>query len=153
MPRPNPAEVSDAPFPFKASVRVRTYELDSFGHVNNAVYLNYMEEARSEFLTQMGVSFDDFGPLGVQLVIVEAHVAYLSTAKYGDIVQIAGRFRDVRAASLTIDYELTEAKTGHLLARAWTRGAFVSAQTGKPCRAPAPFQDAFSRAQTPNSSD
>ena len=133
---------NDAAFPFRASVRVRTYELDSFGHVNNAAYLNYLEEARSEFLTHMGLSFSDFAPLGVQLVIVEAHIEYLSAAKYGDAVQIAGRFRDIKAASLVIDYCLTE-QTGILLARAWTKGAFVSAETGKPCRAPQKFRDAF----------
>ena len=133
-------------FPFRALVRVRTYELDSFGHVNNAVYLNYLEEARSEFLQQMGVSFHDFQTLNVQLVIVEAHINYLSAAKYGDVVEIAGRFRDVRPASLTIDYELMEQESGRMLARAWTRGAFVYALTGKPCRAPDRFRDAFTRA-------
>lgn len=135
-----------AAFPLSATVSVRTYELDSFGHVNNAVYLQYMEEARSEFLKQIGVSFNDFAVLDVQLVIVEAHVSYVSSAKYGDVVEIAGRFRDVRPASLTIDYELTKQNTGRLLARAWTRGAFVSAQTGKPCRAPVLFRNAFTQA-------
>ena len=131
--------------PLSVSIRVRTYELDSFGHVNNAVYFHYLEEARSEFLTQLGVSFNDFVSFGVQLVIVEAHINYLSAAKYGDVVQITGGFRDVRAASLVIDYELTH-QSGRRLARAWTKGAFVLAETGKPCRAPAAFRDAFARA-------
>ena len=129
-------------FPLFASVRVRTYELDSFGHVNNAVYFHYLEEARTEFLRQKNIAFSDFARLNVQLVIVEAHIHYLSPAKSGDVVQIWGRFRDIRAASLVIDYELTN-QTGRPLARAWTKGAFVSALTGKPCRAPDFFRTAF----------
>jgi acyl-CoA thioester hydrolase len=123
-------------------VRVRTYELDSFGHVNNSVYLNYLEEARSEFLKQIGLSFHDFARLGVQLVIIEARVRYLSPARYGDEIEVCGAFTDVRPASLTITYTLTEAESGRLVATAETRAAFVDAQTGRPTRAPDNFRRA-----------
>jgi mycothiol synthase len=129
--------------PLSATVRVRTYELDSFGHVNNAAYLNYIEEARSEYLKQMGLSFHDFARLGIQLVIVEAHMRYISPAYYGDEIQIAGRVREMKSVSAVIDYTLTERKSGRLIAEGWTRGAFINASTGKPLRAPRPFRDAF----------
>ena len=129
--------------PLTAAVRVRTYELDSFGHVNNAVYLNYLEEARSEFLKQVGLSFHDLARSGVHLVIVEAHVRYVSPAFYGDEIEIAGGFTDVKAASVTITYRLTEKRSGRLLATAWTRGAFVDPATGRPVRAPEAFREAF----------
>ena len=129
--------------PLTATVRVRSYELDSFGHVNNAVYLNYLEEARSEFLKQVGLSFHDFARLGVHLVIVEAHVRYLASAVYGDEIEITGAFSDVKAASLTIHYTLTQKPAGRVLATAWTRGAFVAPDTGRPVRAPQAFRQAF----------
>ena len=129
-----------------ARLRVRTYELDSFGHVNNSVYLNYLEEARSEFLKQVGQPFDDFARLGVHLVIIEANVRYLSPARYGDEIEIRGAFTDVGAATLTIIYSLTEVASGRLIARAMTRAAFVDGQTDRPTRAPAAFREAFSRA-------
>ncbi len=118
---------------------MRSYELDSFGHVNNAVYLSYLEEARSEFLKQIGLSFHDFARLGVHLVIVEAHVRYVTPAVYGDEIEIAGRFTDVKGASLTITYTLTEKASGRLVATARTRGAFVDPATGRPVRAPRAF--------------
>lgn len=127
-------------------VRVRTYELDSFGHVNNSVYLNYMEESRSEFLRQLGLSFHDFAQLGVHLVIAEARVRYVAPARYGQEIRIEGAFRDVRAASLVIDYRLTDVETGRLIAEAETRGAFVDAVSGRPTRAPRSFFDAFTAA-------
>ena len=131
--------------PLTATVRVRTYELDSFGHVNNSVYLNYIEEARSEYLKQIGLTFHDFARLGVQLVIVEAYVKYIRPARYGDEIEIRGIFKEVRAVSLTIEYTLTERATGRLIAEAWTRGAFIDPATGKPTRAPQPFREAFTR--------
>ncbi|MES2464368.1 MAG: acyl-CoA thioesterase, partial [Armatimonadota bacterium] len=94
--------------PLIAMVQVRTYELDSFGHVNNSIYLNYLEEARSEFLKQMGVSFLDFAHYDVQLVIVESYVKYVSAARYGDTIEITGKLRGVSPVSVYIDYVLTE---------------------------------------------
>ena len=129
--------------PLTALVQVRTYELDSFGHVNNSVYLNYMEEARSEFLKQMGVSFLDFARHEVQLVIVESYVKYIRPARYGDQITITGKIRGVSPVAAYIDYVLTETTTGRLIATAWTRSAFVNDSTGKPTRAPEEFQTAF----------
>ena len=133
-------------FPFVLEEHVRWRDLDSFGHVNNAVYLNYLEEARSEFLKQRGLSFHDLARHGVQLVIIEARVRYLSPARYGDEIEIRGAFSNVRAASLTILYTLTEGATGRLVATAETRGAFVDAATGRPARAPEEFRAAFQAA-------
>src|SRR4051812_7498616 len=136
-----------------AQVRVRTYELDSFGHVNNAVYLNYLEEARSEFLRQIGLTFYDLAGNGVHLVIVEAQVKYISPARYGEEILIRGAFRNVRPASVEIVYTLTEAASGRLVATAMTRGGFVDAETGRPTRAPAAFRDAFAANTAPANED
>ncbi|MBC7807885.1 MAG: acyl-CoA thioesterase [Akkermansiaceae bacterium] len=132
-----------ASYPLQTAIRVRTYELDSFGHVNNAEYLHYLEEARSEFLLQMGLSFHDFAAHHVQLVIVEASLRFVSPARYGDEIVIRGRCRDVRPASAWIDYVLTDRATGRVVATAETKGAFIDAATSKPCRAPEPFRTAF----------
>ena len=145
MPQQNAADLSIPPsgaddLPLKARVRVRTYELDSFGHVNNAAYLNYLEEARSEYLRHFGLSFNDFAAWNVQLVIIEAHIRYHSPSRYGDTLVIAGAFRDVRAASLTVHYRITDEATGRLVAVAQTRGAFITPDTGKPTRAPDAFR-------------
>ena len=139
-------------FPLHAIVRVRTYELDSFGHVNNAEYLHYLEEARSEFLRQMGLSFHDFSVHKVQLVIVEANLRFLSSARYGDEITIHGRFRDVRPASAWIDYILTDSVSGRVIVTAETKGAFIDAQTFKPCRAPELFRTAFNAHHGTNNS-
>ena len=45
---------------FETDIKVRSYELDSFGHVNNANFLNYLEAARGNFLEEYGLSFKHF---------------------------------------------------------------------------------------------
>ena len=87
---------------FSVDVRVRFSETDAQGIANNAVYLNYLEEARSEFLKQIGLSFHDLAGSGVHLVIVEAQVKYVSSARYGDENLIRGAFRNMRPVSVEI---------------------------------------------------
>ena len=128
-----------------ATVTVRTYELDSFGHVNNSVYLNYFEEARAEYLKQLGISFDDFARTQTQLVIVESYVRYVSPARYGETLRIDGEVRAFKAAALTIGYAISCEDDGRRVAEGWTRGAFIDPATNRPIRAPEPFRAAFSQ--------
>jgi hypothetical protein len=72
--------------------------------------------------------------LGVQLVIIEARVRYLSPARYGDEIEVRGAFTDVRPASLTITYTLTEAESGRLVA---TPKHALHSWTPKPAAQPA----------------
>lgn len=124
-----------------ARIRVRTYELDSFGHVNNAVYLQYFEVARDDYLRQMGLSFDDFARTQSQFVITEARVRYLSSARYGDTLEVVGEIAELGPASTLFTYRVLS--NAVLLATGETRGAFLSAASGRPIRIPEPFKSAF----------
>jgi len=68
-------------------LRVRGYELDSFGHVNNAVYLQYAEEAKWSFFSEnnlMGIlDKKDLFP-----VILENNLRYMHELKMHDEVRI-----------------------------------------------------------------
>ena len=132
--------------PFCIPIAVRSFELDSFGHVNNSVYLNYLEEARGEYLKEIGLTFNDLKAHGVHLVIVEAHVVYHAPAHYGDVLLVQGCFTEIRAASLTIHYTLTTQAEGKKIATASTRAGSIEASTGRPIRMPEPFRSSFQRA-------
>ncbi len=64
-------------------VTVRGYELDSFSHVNNAVYLQYMEQARWEIFRLKNL-YDYFSRHDLILVITENHIRYIQEAKIFD---------------------------------------------------------------------
>ena len=61
---------------FKYNFEVRGYELDSFGHVNNAVYLNYLEQARWEIMNELGL-YDYFKKTGNFLIVVDLNIKYI----------------------------------------------------------------------------
>ena len=56
--------------------KVRDYECDMQGVVNNGVYQNYLEHARHELLLSRGISFAAMTQAGINLVVVRAELDY-----------------------------------------------------------------------------
>src|SRR5437899_4737409 len=78
--------------PFRVSVVVRGYELDTQGHLNQAVYLNYAEHARWELLRAAGVAQDKLLASGVGPVALETTARYLRELRGGDEVTVTCEF-------------------------------------------------------------
>ena len=68
---------------FEYHTTVKGYELDSYNHVNNAVYLNYIEQARWEIFKELNIS-EYFSENELLLVITEINIKYKKEAKLFD---------------------------------------------------------------------
>ena len=69
---------------FKLEFKVRDYECDLQGVVNNSVYQNYLEHARHEFLLSIGIDFADFFKRNIILTVIRAELDYKAPLKSGD---------------------------------------------------------------------
>ena len=94
---------------------VRGYEMDSFGHVNNAVYLNYFEQARWDILRSLDL-FDYFAQNGLILVVAEASIRYSREAKVFDEL-VCGTDITREAPYLVFSHSIRAAVSGELIAR------------------------------------
>jgi acyl-CoA thioester hydrolase len=65
-------------------MKVRDYECDMQGIVNNAVYQNYLEYCRHEFLLSVGIDFNQLTREKVFLVVVRAELDYKTPLRSGD---------------------------------------------------------------------
>ncbi|MEV0338990.1 acyl-CoA thioesterase [Nocardia sp. NPDC050713] len=77
---------------FSVPVVVRGYELDTQGHLNQAVYLQYAEHARWELLRAAGVAQDKLVEAGVGPVVLETNIKYFRELRGGDEVTISCEF-------------------------------------------------------------
>ncbi|MDH5560540.1 MAG: acyl-CoA thioesterase [Deltaproteobacteria bacterium] len=77
---------------FELDLRVRDYELDMLGMVNNSVYLNYLEHTRHEFLKTVGIHFDQMFEMDYRLVVTRYEIDYLRLLKSGDRFSVKLRF-------------------------------------------------------------
>ena len=64
-------------------MRVRDYEVDSQGIVNNAIYLHYLEHTRHEFCREAGTSFREMQQQGVDPVIRRVDIEYFTPLTLG----------------------------------------------------------------------
>jgi acyl-CoA thioester hydrolase len=79
---------------------VRFRDLDSMGHVNNAVFLTYMEQARIGFLFGRGATTNS-------IIIARVEIDYRSPVRLGDTVEIAVRCDRLGTKSFDLEYELS----------------------------------------------
>lgn len=69
---------------FTLPIKVRDYEVDAEGIVNNANYLHYMELTRHEFCEKAGLSFRDMHARGLDPVVTKIEIEYHNSLGLGD---------------------------------------------------------------------
>ena len=69
---------------FELEFKVRDYECDLQGVVNNSVYQNYLEHTRHEFLHSVGIDFTDLFNKGVVAVVARADIQFKNPLKTSD---------------------------------------------------------------------
>jgi acyl-CoA thioester hydrolase len=87
-------------------VRVIFGDTDQMGVVYYANYLRYFEAARAAYWRALGRSYKDLEAWGIALPVVEAHCHYRRPAHYEDVLAVAVRVSELRAASLWFAYEI-----------------------------------------------
>lgn len=69
---------------FEVRFDIREYEIDSQGVVNNAVYLNFLEESRNLFLREHGFSYFALVQQGVHLMVSDVDLRFKVSLRSGD---------------------------------------------------------------------
>lgn len=75
--------------PFVCQLAVRDYECDMQGIVNNAVYQNYLEHARHEFLKSRGLDFAQLTAEGTIVMVIRAEIDYRASLRSGDVFEVS----------------------------------------------------------------
>ncbi|MDD9958337.1 MAG: acyl-CoA thioesterase [Gammaproteobacteria bacterium] len=103
---------------FRLQMKVRDYECDMQGIVNNAVYQNYLEFARHEYLESRGVSFAELTKLGVIIAMVRAEIDYKRSLKAGDEFTVSVMASRPSRIRLQFEQEIRRAASDELMLKA-----------------------------------
>ncbi|CEM62816.1 acyl-CoA thioesterase [Treponema phagedenis] len=120
---------------FSISFPVRSYELDSYNHVNNAVYLSYLEFTRMEYLTATGFDYQKFAEAGYMLYVTSVNIKYKLSARLFDTLTVEVYPIKLRKASGTFK-QIIKNQHGDVCVEAEVGWACVSRATGKPTKLP-----------------
>lgn len=110
---------------------VRDYECDLQGIVNNAVYQNYIEHARHQFLLANNVDFAKLTKEGIHLVVIRAELDFKRSLKSGDRFYVTTRISRQSRFKFDFFQEVFRADDDSLMLKAKIVGASIS-ETGKP---------------------
>ena len=105
-------------FKFFHPTEVRYGDLDPQGHVNNAKYLTYFEQARIYYLIQLGLFNKDQSFMEVGVIIADIHITYHATTHYGDAIKIGVKIAKIGNKSLSVEQCVMDANTGKITASA-----------------------------------
>jgi acyl-CoA thioester hydrolase len=103
---------------FYCSMSVRDHECDMQGVVNNAVYQNYLEHARHEFLRMRGLDFARLTQQGIIVVVVRAEIDYVQSLRSGDHFQVTAQPVLESRIRLVFNQQIISPECGRLYTRA-----------------------------------
>ena len=105
-------------YKFFHPTEVRYGDLDPQGHVNNAKYLTYFEQARIYYLIQLGLFSKDQSFMEVGVIIADIHITYHATTHYGDPIKVGVKTTKIGNKSFTTEQALINTQTGKASATA-----------------------------------
>jgi acyl-CoA thioester hydrolase len=86
-------------FDFMHRETVRFRDVDALGHVNNAVFLTYLEEARIAFLVPLGAEVSN-------MILARVEIDFRAPLRMGDEIEIGVRPANVGTKSFELEYEV-----------------------------------------------
>lgn len=112
------------------TIKVRGYHLDVYQHVNNARYLEFLEEARWEWLERLP-SFDWLKKNHLAFVVVNININYRRPAVMGDVLNIHSSLIQLGGKSGVIGQTVTLAPRGEAIADATLTFVCIDLRTQK----------------------
>ncbi len=130
--------------PFIQQRTVIAQEIDGFGHVNNARYIDWANEVAWAHSTELGLPFEAYQRLGVGCVVWRHEFDYLAAAMLDDELAIATWISaNDNRVRLRRSYEMRRCRDGAILFRGQTLFVTINMQTGKPARMPKEFIEGY----------
>ncbi len=143
MPEESPFEW-DLPDPFTHEIEVVAEDIDSYGHTNNSVYLQWIDRIVWEHCKAVGASQDDHTRLRRGMAAWKTELHYAAATFEGDrllganwIVHSDGRLRAWRR------YQIVRASDGVTVLRALCKYVCIDLDSGRPSRMPPEYKERY----------
>lgn len=119
----------------KTFVKVRYAETDQMGVVYHGNYAQYLEIARIEWLSKLGISYRTMEEEGVMLPVYELNLRFKKSAKFDDVLRIETTLVKKPGVRIEFEYKIFNQEE-ELLTKARTTLVFMDAKQNKPIKCP-----------------
>ncbi|MEJ2199808.1 MAG: acyl-CoA thioesterase [Desulfuromonadaceae bacterium] len=111
--------------------QVRDYECDMQGVVNNAVYQNYLEHARHEYIKTLGIDFAELARQKINLVVIRVELDYRTPLASSDRFWIGTRMEKVSPLRFAFHQDIFHQEDNRLILKARVIGTALN-EKGRP---------------------
>ncbi len=132
--------------PFLLPITVSSDAIDHYGHVNNAVYLKWLEEAGWAHLNQLEVTLERYEAWDVAMVVHRHELDYVGPAHEGDQLVMATWLERHNRISAFRRFELKRISDGKTLFKAYSHYVCTTMSSGKARRIPKALTECYDRA-------
>ena len=112
---------------------IYSYQIDFIGHVNNAVYIQWMEIGRTKLIEAVGMPTHEIVKQGFAPVLVETNITYKLPLYLGDRVLVEIWLSNLKNASAMMQFRFRNSQQV-LVAEGVQKGLFVDTKTMRPKR-------------------
>ncbi len=117
---------------FKPFIRTANYyETDQMGVIHHSNYIRWFEEARVNFMDQMGFPYKRLEDMGVISPVLGVECKYKAMVRFGDTVAITIKITEFNGIKYALIYEVTNTETGELCAAGSTQHCYLK-KDGRP---------------------
>ena len=128
---------------FDLRLQVQAEHIDQLGHVNNVVYMHWMQDVATAHIDALGLGLKEYIELKHAMVAVEHHVQYRKAAFKEDEIILRTWFDDINALHSSRQYVFYRPKDNSILFVAQTKWACVEIETGRAKRMSPSFTQAY----------
>lgn len=105
--------------------KINYHETDKMGITHHSNYIKFMEEARVEYLEQIGLPFQKVEEEGIGSPVVGLDIEYKNPTAFADVVEIEVRLASYNGIKMEVSYTMKNRETGALVATARSRHCFL----------------------------
>ena len=112
--------------------KAQFYETDGMGVVYHGNYIHWMEEARTNFMEQIGWGYERATEAGIDFALTDISCSYRKTTKFGETLAISLKITKLSPARLVLTYRMVNPETGELHAEGTSSHFFYDRNSQKP---------------------
>ncbi len=129
----------------KYQLRVRNFEVDSQGIVHNAIYLEYCETGRVEYIRNLGFKLLPGGVFdnGIKVMVKRNEITYHYPARIDDIVDVYTRVSYIKNSSFCFEHLLINPETNKLYCFNKSIQVNLNSENNTPERIPDKYRKLF----------